>query len=364
MLEFLFAWWWLGLIESLIIAGVIALVALNAHRIVGDAPQSLAALKSSMGLTVLALIGGYLVVVGVAAWAINAYMGLSGTGVAIMLSVLAFLMVAVQWLFSPYIINIMYRTRDPLPSESWIVGEVEQLARRSGIKPPKVLVSDMTMPNAFAYGSPIAGSYVAVTRGLLRLLPKDEVRAVLAHEVGHLKHRDVTVILALSLVPIAAFFIGRALVWAGILGGGDRRANPAALLAIGAALIAAGFLFQLIVSHFNRLREYYADAHSALITGSPRSLQRALARIHSAYEANPALVEEARSNEMAAMLFIVAPFIELWASPLVDVDYVVERLKHSEVNPVLELFSSHPPIPKRLRFLDRLALRIGGVENY
>ncbi|WP_148678992.1 zinc metalloprotease HtpX [Aeropyrum pernix] len=366
MLEFIFAWWWLGLVESLILAGVIALVAVNAHRIVGDAPQSLAALRASMGLTVLALIGGYIVVLGVAAWALDAFTGLSGTGVAFMLSLLALAMVLVQWLFSPYIINMVYRTREPLPGEEWIVAEVEQLARRSGLKPPKVVVSEMNMPNAFAYGSPIAGSYVAVTRGLLRLLPKDEVRAVLAHEVGHLKHRDVTVILALSLIPIAAFLIGRTLVWAGILGGGggERRGNPMALVAVGAALLAAGMVFQLIVSHFNRLREYYADAHSALVTGSPRSLQRALARIHAAYEHNPHLVEEARSNEMASMLFIVAPLTSLTASPLVDVDYLVERLKEQETNPLVELFSTHPPVSKRLRFLDRLASRIGGIEHY
>ena len=358
MLDWIFAWWWIGLLEALIAAAIVGFIALNASRIVGDAPSSLAALKASMGLTVLALIGGYIVVVAVASWAINAYLGISGTGIAIMMSLLAAGLILFQWLLSPYIINMVYRVREPGPGEEWIVLEVKRLAEASGLKPPKVVISELSMPNAFAYGSPLAGSYVAVTRGLLRLMPKDEVRAVLAHEVGHLKHRDVTVILALTLVPIAVYFIGRALVWAGLLGGGERRGSPMALLAIGVALIAAGVLFELIVSHFNRLREYYADAHSALTLGTPRPLQRALARLHLAYEHNPHLVEEAKSNEMAAMLFIVAPLVEISGGFFYDIDYAVERLKRAKTSPVIELFSSHPPIPKRLRFLDRVGARI------
>ncbi|MCE4611002.1 MAG: zinc metalloprotease HtpX [Desulfurococcales archaeon] len=360
MLEWIFAWWWIWALEAIIAAGIVGLIAVGASRIVGDAPSSLAALRTSMGLTVLALIGGYIVVLWIAGRLLSGYLGLSGEGIVLMLTVLAAVMIVAQWLFSPYIINAIYRTREPGPYEEWIVAEVERLARASGIKTPKVVISEMDMPNAFAYGSPLAGSYVAVTRGLLRIMPREEVRAVLAHEVGHLKHRDVTVILALTLIPIAVYFIGRALLWAGLLGGGgERRGSPLMLAAVGAAMIALGVVFEMIVAHFNRLREYYADAHSALTLGTPRPLQRALARLQLAYEGNPHLVEEAKSNEMAAMLFIVAPLVELSGGFFYDIDYVVEQLKRRETNPVLELFSTHPPIPKRLRFLDRVGARIG-----
>ncbi len=358
MLDWIFAWWWIWVLEAIIGAAIVGIIALNASRIVGDAPRSLAALKGSMAVTVLALIGGYILVVAIASWALSSYLGVSGTGIALIASVIAFLLIAVQWLFSPYIINAVYRVRDPGPGEEWLVREIEALSKRSGVKTPKLVISELSMPNAFAYGSPIAGSYVAVTKGLLRIMPREEVIAVLAHEVGHLKHRDVTVILALTLIPIAAYFIGRALVWAGILGGGERRGSPIVLAAIGAALIAAGVIFELIVAHFNRLREYYADAHSALTLGTPRPLQRALARLQLSYESNPHLVEEAKSNELAAMLFIVAPLIELSGGFFYDIDYAVERLKRVDTNPVMELFSSHPPVPKRLKFLDRIGMRL------
>lgn len=359
MLEAIFAWWWLGLIEMVVFAGLIGLVAMKADKIVGDAPKSLTALRAGMGLTVIAMIGAYLVVMAVALWLVQAYTGLAAEQLALFAAGLAALMIIIQWLLSPYIINAVYRARPPGPGEEWLVKDLELLARRSNMKTPKLVIAEVGIPNAFAYGSPLAGNYVAVTRGLLRLLPRDEVRAVLAHEIGHLKHRDVSVILALSLLPAAAYFIGRALVWLGILGGGDgerRNSSPLVLAAVGVALLAAGFLFELAVAHFNRLREYYADAHSALVTGQPRLLQRALARLHLAYQGDPHLKAEAEEKGLAAMLFIVAPLVELSGGFFYDIDYAVEQLKREKVSPLMELFSSHPPIPKRLRFLDRLAM--------
>ena len=358
MLELLFAWWWLGLLEALVLAGVMGLVVLNADRLVGEAPRSLAALKGMMGLTVLAMFGAYVAVVGIALYLLEAYTGMQLEGLALAAGAVAALMLLAQWLVSPYLINAVYAARPPGPGEEWLERELEELARRSGVRKPKLVIAEVAMPNAFAYGSPLTGSYVAVTRGLLRILNRDEVRAVLAHEIGHLKHRDVTVILALTLLPVAAYFIGRALLWLGLLGGGnggERRSNPLVIAAVGAALLAAGLLFELAVAHFNRLREYYADAHSALVTGAPRALQRALAKLHLAYESNPALKAEAEERSLAAMLYIVAPLVELTGGYFYDIDYYVEQLKRQKTNPILELFSTHPPIPKRLRFLDRLA---------
>jgi heat shock protein HtpX len=188
---------------------------------------------------------------------------------------------------------------------------------------------------------------------------RDEVIAVLGHEVGHLKHRDVAWILALSLVPLAIYFIGRMLIWSGLLGDGrGRGGNPLILLAVGAALIGLSIAFRFLIAHFNRLREYYADGHSALVTGNPRALQRALARLDSIYKSNPHVAEEARSHEQSAMLFIVAPLIEVQGGFFYDIDRYVEELRRAKTSPVEELLATHPPIPKRIRFLDRIASRI------
>jgi len=360
ILDFMFAYWWLLIIESLVLAGVVALIAINADRIVGDAPRSLASLRASMGLTLIFMISAYVFILILVAYLLGWY-GAAGSSIVMWATILAFIIVFAQWLISPLIINIAYRTRPPSTSyELELAREAERLAKLSGIKPPKFVIADVDFPNAFAYGSPLMGSYVAVTRDLLRRLPKEEVVAVIGHEIGHLKHRDVGWILALSIIPLAVYFIGRALVWSGLLSGSreSRRGSPIYLVAIGAALIAASVLFRFLIAHFNRLREYYADAHSALVTGRPRDLQRALARLHLAYSTNERLVSEAQSNSVASMLFIVAPLIEVSGGFFYDIDSYVDRLKGLKVSALEEIFSTHPPIPKRLRFLDRVALRL------
>jgi heat shock protein HtpX len=369
MFGWLVAYWWLLLIEGLVASSVVGALALAAPRLVGGAPRSLASLRASMALTALGVfLGGVGLILGVGELLAAYYGAPAGGAMALGVSGLVAALMIGQWLFSPYMINALYRTRPPAsPLERQLQADLERLARLSGLRrPPRLRIAEVDIPNAFAYGSPIAGNYVAVTRGLLRLAPREELVAVLGHEVGHLKHRDVAWILALSLIPLAIYYLGRTLIYAGLLGGGEREredASPLLLAAIGAALVAAGVLFKFLVAHFNRLREYYADAHSALTTGNPRALQRALARIHLAITRRPA-ASEAASVSMLSQLFIVAPLVELTGGFFYDIDYVVEELKRSEPSPLEELFSTHPPVPKRLRFLDALAERLALEAPY
>ncbi len=360
MFAWIFAYWWLLLIESLVVAGVMGLLALNANRLVGNTPTSLAALKGSMALTALVTVVAYFaLIIGIAK-----YLGVVGDQLVIGAMILSAGLVVLQWLISPWLINTLYRTREPATHRERILEAiVNRIAERSGIGGVKVRIADLRMPNAFAYSSPLAGKYVAFTKGLLDLLSEDEVEAVAAHEIGHLKHRDVSWILALSIIPLVVYFMGRILIFTGLLGGGDRRreeGNPLILAAIGAALLALSIVFRFLIAHFNRLREYYADAHSALTTGRPRSLQRALAKIYIAVKRSPT---EAVKSSFAAPLFIVAPLVEVSGGMLVDIDDIVETLKYEEESPLMELFSTHPPISKRLRFLDRLSLYSGGYSG-
>src|SRR4030042_5161338 len=102
----------------------------------------------------------------------------------------------VQWLISPYLINTMYRAKEISQSEQPRLHEiVSNLSRKSGINTPRLMLAQIPLPNAFAYGSPIAGTRVAVTSGLLTTLDEGEVEAVVGHELGHLKHRDVQVMM-------------------------------------------------------------------------------------------------------------------------------------------------------------------------
>jgi len=362
MLGWIMAYWWLLVIEGIAISSIVALLSMAAPALIRGEPRSLSSLRASMALTAIAiLLAGVGVIVGVGRL-LGA--GASGGQLALGVTIFVAILMILQWLFSPYIINVAYRVRPPeTPYERGIEAELERIARAAGLRrPPKLVIAEMDAPNAFAYGSPLTGNYVAVTRGLLRVMPKEEVAGVLGHEVGHLRHRDSSWILALSLIPLAIYYLGRALIWSSFFraGGRDKEDySPLLLALVGLALVATGVLFKFLIAHFNRLREYYADAHSALVLGSPKPLQRALARIHLALKGNPGLASEANSRSLISQLFIVAPLIEVHGGFFYDIDTIVDNLKSEETSPVEELFASHPPVPKRLRFLDRVAGGLG-----
>ena len=107
-----------------------------------------------------------------------------------------------QWLIAPYIIDAIYRTRKVSRAEEpELYDIVERISARSGIKTPEVRIAQIPIPNAFAYGSPLTGNRVAVTTGLLNTLDMEEIEAVIGHEIGHLKHRDVQVMMFVSFCP-------------------------------------------------------------------------------------------------------------------------------------------------------------------
>jgi heat shock protein HtpX len=264
----------------------------------------------------------------------------------------------VVYLVSPWMIKIAYGARE----DPELQAVVDEAARRAGMKPPRALLV-RGPPNAFAFGNFLAGRYVAVTESLYRMLPRDELLAVVGHELGHHRHRDTVIILLLGLVPSLLYYMGVALLQSAFWGGRwsrDREENNSLYLAaLGFAAVLLSFILQVAVLAFSRLREYYADAHGAYVAGR-KPMQRALARIHLYYSGNPAAAEPLKKSSLKA-LFIYA-LAETVASPFYshgwgwsgasDIDAVVERLKRAEPDPLQELLSDHPPIPKRLRFLD------------
>ncbi|NAZ12455.1 MAG: M48 family metalloprotease [Desulfurococcales archaeon] len=370
----LFTWITLMFFVGIVLSLIIGIIALLATKFIRGPPKSLIGLRVSMAVTAIAVVFGSLGVLYLIDYLTSGTAPLIYSGIAMVAGFMVF-----QWIISPFLINLAYRTRDPGPGEEWIVRAVVDYAKRAGFRsPPKVKIAEVDAPNAFAYSSLIGGSYIAVTRGLLSLMPKEEVEAVIGHELGHLKHKDVHVILALSLIPVAIFYIGRyLLMWGWLMGGGSSRGRQgnATLyyVGLGLILVIAGVIFQFLVTHFNRLREYFADAHSAGLTGNPRLLQRALARLALVYENSPEL--SSTTSKSAAMLFIVNYFINATGGMaydpydeflprrratrrvIVDIDAAVEELMQRETSALVELFSSHPPIPKRLRFLENMRIR-------
>ncbi|MEM0276696.1 zinc metalloprotease HtpX [Pyrobaculum sp.] len=248
----------------------------------------------------------------------------------------------IMYLVAPFLINAAFSPR-PDPRLQGIVDEVAaRIGRR--VRAKAVVVDGP--PNAFAYGNFLSGRYVAVTTGLLKIANQDELRAVIGHELGHHANRDNEVMSALGILPSLAYYTGAAAIAIGLA----NRERPGLLaVAYGVVMIVVSFLIQLLVMAFSRLREYYADMHGARAAGK-EAMMSALAKIHQYYKNAPEELQAAPKTSGFKALFIYA-LVEASASPFAD---QIRLLMNERTSWLEELLSSHPPIPKRLRFLAAL----------
>lgn len=207
---------------------------------------------------------------------------------------------------------------------------VETLARRAGLPMPKLYLTPSPQPNAFATGRNPDHAAVAVTDGLLRILNRDELEGVIAHELAHIKNRDI---LIGTLAAVMAGVITTLANWAqwallfGGLGGSDDEEGGGGLAALPLIILGpiAALLIQMAIS---RSREYLADSTGAAVSGNPGGLARALAKLEQGARAIPMEVNTATSH-----MFIVNPLTG---------------------RSLMSLFSTHPPIPERIRRLNNM----------
>lgn len=214
-------------------------------------------------------------------------------------------------------------TREQLPR---VYAIVEDLVARASIPMPKIYVIPTMSPNAFATGRNPSHAAVAVTEGILQVLNDEELAGVLAHELGHVRNRDILTSSIAATLAGAITMLARMAFWFGAFSGGDRRdregGGAGALVMMILAPIAA-IVIQLWVS---RTREYAADASAAQLTGNPYALASALEKISGVARQLPL-----ESSPSSAHLFIIAPLLS-GAS-------------------LMNLFSTHPPIQKRIERL-------------
>jgi heat shock protein HtpX len=312
----------------------------------------------------LSMLGTLALIIGLSTVFFTAVMWWFGVDLMLMpIFVIAFNLI--QWLIAPYLIDAMYRVREVSRSEKPQLHEmIERLSQKSGINKPRVMVANMPIPNAFAYGSPIAGSRVAVTSELLNTLDEEEVEAVVGHELGHLKHRDVQVMMFVSILPAVFYYIGYSMLWSSYRGRDDRGSGGAA--AIAALSMLMYFVLTMFTLYMSRLREYFADRHSAsIVDEGPRKLSEGLAKIVD-YTRK---AKQTRRNVGTAgsfkALFISDPDrAELDSAAIsqaigfrTDRKLVEDVLRRdvTAMDRLAELFSTHPNIVKRLKALQKLA---------
>lgn len=208
---------------------------------------------------------------------------------------------------------------------------VRELAMRAEIPMPRLFVVASPQPNAFATGRNPAHGVVAVTQGILQILDERELRGVLAHEIAHIRNRDILVSTIAAVVAGAIASIANLLQWTAIFGGADDE-GQSPIAALGMAIIApiAATLVQLGIS---RSREYLADETGARLSGDPHALASALEKLERAAH----VVAPAAAVPATASLFIVNPF--------------------AGMRGMVSLFSTHPPMQERVRRLRGMLLR-------
>ena len=310
------------------------------------------------------MLGTLAVIIGISTLFFAAILSL--TGISFMtLPFVIVLFNLVQWLIAPYIIDAMYRVKEASRTENpELYGMVERLSRKSGIKTPRVMIAHVPIPNAFAYSSPIAGSRVAVTTELMKTLEAEEVEAVIGHELGHLKHRDVQVMMFVSVLPALFYYIGYSMLLSSYYRGREERGGGAAI--IGVASMFLYWVLTMFTLYLSRLREYYADRHSATtIEEGPRKLSEALAKIQYSTGRMKRIRRDASGFSSLKTLFIADPdhaeadmmAIAQARAPMTDQRLVEEVLKRevTTLDRIAEIFSTHPNIAKRLRALQELA---------
>jgi len=253
-----------------------------------------------------------------------------GQNGAIIAFVIAAITNFISYFFSDKIALAMYRaqpaTREQLPR---VYSVLERLTAKQGLPMPKIFVIPLDSPNAFATGRNPNHASVAVTQGILNLLTDDELEGVLAHELGHVRNRDILTSSIAATLAGAITLMARMAWWAQIFGGfggggGDNRRRNGGLSGLFMIILApiAATLIQLAVS---RSREYEADATGAHMTGNPYALASALQKLDAYSKRVPM-----EATASTAHLFIVAPLIGGGFG---------------------SLFSTHPPIPKRIERL-------------
>lgn len=244
--------------------------------------------------------------------------------------VIAFLFAVVMnftsYWFSDKIVLAMYRAQ-PVGPDNVLYRVVERLVRQANMPMPRVYVIPEMSPNAFATGRNPQHAAVAATEGILRILDERELEGVIAHELSHVRHRDILISSVAATIAAAIMMVARMAQFAAIFGGGSRSddrggSNPIALLA---TIILAPLAAMLIQAAISRSREYAADAGAASLAGSPYGLVDALKKIDAVSKRVPL-----DANPATAHMFIVKPFSGAG---------------------LLSLFSTHPPTEKRIQAL-------------
>jgi heat shock protein HtpX len=279
---------------------------------------------------------------------------------------ISFIMMFVQYLIGPKMVEWSMKVRYVSAQEyPQLHAMIDEMARKANIPMPKICVSPAPIPNAFAFGRGRGDGRVCVTEAIMRLLSQDELKAVLGHELTHIRNRDVLTITLLSVVPMIMYRIAWHFMFFGHRRD-DRNGSNAAIIGIMAFLFY--FITNLLVLYGSRIREYYADKGSVELGNRPSSLASALYKL--VYGSARMDKETIREVEGLKAFFINDPSralneikelreLDMDRSGTIDMSELMTlRNKSIRMNfgdHMMEVLSTHPNMLKRIKHLSELA---------
>ena len=244
----------------------------------------------------------------------------------------------VSYWFSDKIVLFMYKAKEIKETENpKIYSIVRRLTQAANLPMPKIYLINTPMPNAFATGRNPEHAAVAVTSSILEILNEEELMGVLAHELSHVRNRDILIGTLAATAAGAIFMLARMAQFAAIFGGGGRdsnnRNNGLGLIVVAIVAPIAAMLIQMAIS---RSREYEADKSGAEISKKPLALASALKKLSAGIKRNPVEI-----NPTTAHMFIMSPF---------------------SGKSLFTLFSTHPPMEERVKRLEKMADKMSGYN--
>ena len=316
-------------------------------------------LQARMYLLVIllfAIIYGVMVAVG----------NLMGITNALFYIIMTIVILGLQYLISPALVGwtmrIKWVTEQQEPDLHKMVAE---LAQSAGLPKPKVGISQLNIPNAFAFGRTQRDGRICVTQGIMKILNRNELRAVLGHEMSHIKHNDMAIITLLSAIPMILYHIAWSLMWSRS-GRSKDNGNSAALLGFAAFILY--FITNLLVLYGSRIREYYADEGSVKLGNKPHDMATALYRlVHGdARFKDSAELKQAESvraffvNDPARAWYEVKELAQVDRDMNGAIDFnELSDLRQKQVrlgvaDKMMEVFTTHPNMLKRIKHLSTL----------